>query len=151
MRRYLPYLRIVWTALCVTACVLLVVLWVRSYSRGDSFTYRQGNTWTGVGSVAGGLTASRTSDPYLPFGMGWFLESFGPDEFGDPSASRFIWDNSPTSRCIGVPHWFAVVIFAVLTILPLRRYFSWRFTLRSLLIATTLVAVVLGLVVYFVR
>ena len=46
------------------------------------------------------------------------------------------------------PHWALVLFFAVIAILP---WFRWRFSLRTLLIATTLVAVVLGLAVYLVR
>jgi hypothetical protein len=47
-----------------------------------------------------------------------------------------------------VPHWFGVLIFAGLAGLPCLR---WRFTIRTLLIATTLVAVVLGLIVFATR
>ena len=31
MRRFLRYLRIAFSATCLIACVLLIVLWVRSY------------------------------------------------------------------------------------------------------------------------
>ncbi len=46
-----------------------------------------------------------------------------------------------------LPHWFLASSIATLGLLP---WFSrcWRFTLRTLLIATTLAAIVLGLVVY---
>jgi hypothetical protein len=44
------------------------------------------------------------------------------------------------------PHWFAALVFAALAAIPwISR--SWRFSLRTLLIATTLVAVGLGVIV----
>ena len=49
-----------------------------------------------------------------------------------------------------MPHWFGVLIFASLAGIPWTLW-RWRFSLRTLLIATTLVAVVLGMIVYAVR
>jgi hypothetical protein len=49
---------------------------------------------------------------------------------------------------IMLPHWAVVVFFGSLAILPWMPHVRWRFSLRTLLIATTLVAVVLGLAVY---
>ena len=48
----------------------------------------------------------------------------------------------------GVPHWFVGIGMIGVAAAP---WFRWRFTLRTLLIATTLVAVALGLIVYVVR
>jgi hypothetical protein len=50
-----------------------------------------------------------------------------------------------------IPHWFPVLLTAMLFTVPWIRQLSWRFSLRTLLIATTLVAVVLGLICYAVR
>ena len=47
-----------------------------------------------------------------------------------------------------VPHWFLVLTTGAIAGLPLVR---WRFSLRTLLIATTLVAMVLGLIVVVLR
>ena len=52
--------------------------------------------------------------------------------------------------CVQVPHWFLLGIVATLAPVPWIHW-SKRFSLRTLLIATTLVAVVLGLVVYAAR
>jgi hypothetical protein len=49
-----------------------------------------------------------------------------------------------------IPLWFVVSIVGVVAALPMIRW-SNRFGLRTLLIATTLVALVLGLVVYTAR
>ena len=53
-----------------------------------------------------------------------------------------------TFTAIGLPHWFALVVVALLATSP---WLSYRFSLRTLLIATTLVAVVLGLIVWSAR
>jgi hypothetical protein len=47
-----------------------------------------------------------------------------------------------------LPHWFVVGIVATLTSIP---WLRWQFSLRTLLIATTLVAALLGLIAYAVR
>jgi hypothetical protein len=49
---------------------------------------------------------------------------------------------------VPIPFWCLAVAFAALSVNP---WICWRFTLRTLLMATTLVAVVLGLIVYAVR
>ena len=42
------------------------------------------------------------------------------------------------------PHWFPVLLFALLAAAP---WIKWRFSVRTLLIATGLVAVILGVAV----
>jgi hypothetical protein len=49
-----------------------------------------------------------------------------------------------------MPHWFLLLVSSSAGILPWIRW-STRFSLRTLLIATTLVAVGLGLIVYAAR
>jgi hypothetical protein len=63
--------------------------------------------------------------------------------------SRFHFGRLPNG--LYVPHWFLVLLATTFATLPWIRYFEWRFSLRTLLIATTLVAVVLGLIVWAVR
>jgi hypothetical protein len=46
------------------------------------------------------------------------------------------------------PHWIVVIVSGAVAIMP---WLRWRFSLRTLLIATTVVAVVLGLIVYVSR
>jgi hypothetical protein len=53
-----------------------------------------------------------------------------------------------TTAYVYVPHWFAACLVAIFAALPRLR---WRFSLRTLLIAMTLVAVVLGLIIAFGR
>ena len=138
-------LRIAWSVGWGIPAVLLIVLWVRSCSKRVFVYYREGTTATGVSSQADGLVAFWNSSPYSHFGFGWALRTFKPDKFGDTSTSRFTWDNSRGFKRIGVPHWFAVLAVTSLAVGP---WIRWRFSLRTLLIATTLIAVVLGLIVY---
>jgi hypothetical protein len=51
--------------------------------------------------------------------------------------------NSATERVIILPHWIPISVAAVFGVLPLLDY---RFSLRTLLIVTTLTALMLGLV-----
>jgi hypothetical protein len=96
--------------------------------------------------------------PYRPQGLGWVLKSdlesdlIATGELGGVPTSGFIWEYLQSDGfCVAVPHWFLVAIFTTLAVLPWIRHLSRRFSLRTLLIATTLIAVVLGLVVYGVR
>jgi hypothetical protein len=62
----------------------------------------------------------------------------------------FGYDPMPVVPLIRVPYWFPVVLSLVVAVAPWLRW-SRRFSLRTLLIATTLVAVVLGLIVAVLR
>jgi hypothetical protein len=198
MRKSLHYMRILWTVVCGVACVLLVVLWVRSYRWSDlaalpQFTSRRSLQ---IGSVQGIIavhlipstqwwrTVSRTQAIFVPGkgytvpGQSGYFDGDGtPLEFNFPqvsadstiyiaSARLFIDPSSADKQFIivsklanrwgfglgiysyVVPHWFCALILATFSVAPwIRRQFS----LRTLLIVTTLVAVVLGLIVWQVR
>src|SRR2546423_33436 len=58
-----------------------------------------------------------------------------------------IWQKSGRTIYI-VPHWFPVLLLATFAVAPWYRRIPHQFSLRTLLIATTLVAVVLGLLVW---
>jgi hypothetical protein len=50
-----------------------------------------------------------------------------------------------------LPYWPVVLLASTLAVLGVLPWLRWRFSLRTLLIATTLVALVLGAIVYAVR
>jgi hypothetical protein len=52
---------------------------------------------------------------------------------------------------LGVPFWFFVLIGLAVTVAPWIRHLSWQFSLRALLIAATVVAVGLGVVIWAAR
>jgi hypothetical protein len=59
-----------------------------------------------------------------------------------PINGRFVW-LSIDNWDVWIPHWVLVLLSAVFAALP---WLPWKFSLRTLLIATTLIAVVLGLI-----
>jgi hypothetical protein len=52
---------------------------------------------------------------------------------------------------VTVQHWLVILVMGVVAVVPWIRQLRLRFSLRTMLIATTLVAVVLGLIVWAVR
>jgi hypothetical protein len=156
----LHYLRIAVTALSVTACVLLIALWVRSYWRVDSLRIGSEERVVAIDSREGRfyLSASTTGganlQPYLrnpkPTESQVVLlrnlhESENALGFGFYQDLRFI--NTST---LVLRYWLLVIVTAVGAAAP---WIPWsrRFSLRTLLIATTLVAVALAAIVYASR
>jgi hypothetical protein len=139
----LKYLRIAVTALCLTACVLLIALWVRSYWWRDSIAVSSERT---VCSIRGFIGIVRNAD-FARKHSRWQLASMrlGPRDQG-PAPWVFYYKSyayAKRSELI-VPIWMVIVVvigFAATAWLP------WRFSLRTLLIAMALVAGLLGIVV----
>jgi hypothetical protein len=148
-------LRIAFSAVCGIVCVLLIALWMRSYWHvtnpmisGDDLKYLdpQKRLWQ-MASWEGAILLTVTNrDPPLMFPSnpprprGWTtyaadsqLMGFGFMQKGGSSSAR-------------LPVWFPLVLCATLAAAPWVYQFRWRFSLRTLLIATTLIAGVLGLI-----
>jgi hypothetical protein len=145
-------LRIAWSVACGIACVLLVVLWVRSYWWVDSIETRKTPTFWVVASSRGALGVGYNPLVYPVADRDWKFESYSPDyneQMPVHSFLGFYIHHLQGEAAIVVPHWSLVLFTAVIAPLPWIRW-STQFSLRTLLIATTLVAVVLGLLVYFV-
>jgi hypothetical protein len=165
MLRYSRQLRIAFSAVCGIACVLLLVLWVRSYWWDDILKVRMPDPQRQfmICSMLGGtqLYTTTVSPRVVWTHRYWrirtisvaaelegldvpWLYRFGLDRlytfelFSRP-------DNPDHSRIVALPHWMLVVTFTAFGVAP---WIHWRFSLRTLLIATTLVAVGLGLVVW---
>ena len=142
-------------------CVLLIVLWVRSYNNSSS--------WPSPVAEAGDFAYYSTP--------GLMIVARAPfvkyDRSGDVSHSYFIphrfqgigggyWIGAQRWGLLGfnggfwsrwnwvlqVPYWFAVATAVTIAAAP---WLHWKFSLRTLQIATTLIAVVLGLVVSRMR
>jgi hypothetical protein len=140
--------------LSLTACVLLVALWVRSYFQGDSWFVKildwQFDTFSTQGyTESTNLTGMEDGEDGLIR-----LEYYGfpPDEppslwFGfNKSRTRlgFAYVTTDEGKFLILRHWLLALLFAVGAALP---WLPWRFSLRTLLIATTLVAVVMVVIV----
>jgi hypothetical protein len=147
----------------------MIVLWVRSYFWTDQFTRQDSLTkFIAITSGDGRLLFGDSNDPDLGmfFGPGWSGRSckwsrsgsaaaFFPASVSLQSRGRiFGWleisdhyarPNGARYSEVIVPFWLLVLPLITLAVAP---WLRWRFTLRTLLIATTLVAVVLGLAAY---
>ena len=121
--RMLKVLRIAATALSLTACMLLIALWVRSYSSAGGGWHK--------------LTRIGTDQFVFYESADGEVRLLSVDAFMASSLS--VWQPG-----FAVPYWSLVSGFVLLAAMPwMRRSFS----LRTLLIATTLVAVWLGIVI----
>jgi hypothetical protein len=146
MRRYV---RIAVTALSLTACVLLIALWVRSYWWADEVTLASRLMF---GSSNGCVRYHVLFAPYS-FTDDWNYSCWSiPDWVSGGSRLEVAKHNlfflmpQSISRPGFVPYWFFTLPPFTLTLVQIRRL-KWRFSLRTLLIATTLVAVVLRIMI----
>ena len=151
--RVVPWLRIAWTAFCGIAALLLFALWVRSYWRTDIiFRVNKSLMLTTIGSSLGSTYLIRT-DRSGGLGLVAVLETKGWKHSIDEPVKppkNFEWASSAKQLTIRAPIWFLVILLALATVLP---WFgrARRYSLRTLLIAITLMAVVLGAAVYSSR
>ena len=135
-------LRIAWSLLSGLACVLLVVLWVRSYWWCDQY-HLQGSRWFG-GLTNRGLFALHWLDVSKRDSVETGYHCYSIDLI--MWKQRLYWCSvlaSPEGYELILPIWFPAAMIAFLAAAP---WLRWQFSLRTLLIATTLVAVVLGLI-----
>ena len=136
-------LRIAWSVFWGLAAMLLIVLSVRSFTWADQSAVRVSATHhLMVTSQLGGIEFYLDDSPRVirisqtvdvlyaerpkPQLLGMFYVSQGRYGFG-------------------VPHWFFALTTGAIATIPWK---PWRFSLRTLLIAITAVAVVLGLIVW---
>src|SRR5258705_12200227 len=151
MRRFLRYLRIAFSATCLIACVLLIGLWVRSYGGMDVLAITSHSVLsTGRGEL---VMASSDQNSRTRARPGHF-ERAPMSEFPEVWRKNRMWNlyaiygsKLPRGRLslVVVKLPALIVAFSVFGIAPWLRP---RFSLCTLLIATTLVAVALGLIVW---
>lgn len=159
--RLIRWLRICWIAFWGTLAVLLVVLWGRSYFARDSVLVVSEASWRYLTSARGEITFDRNVSEVSPTAQEFSFTSESGEDALSPVASlvpekppwsligiRFVWDRGDFVLCF--PHWFGIAVGAALTALPSLRL-ARQFSIRTLLIAVTLVCVVLGLCVWSSR
>jgi hypothetical protein len=134
-------LRIAWSVGFGILCLLLIALWVRSYSYSDELRVNiadKRSVWLHSVSGDASLFTTSLSDPLLVHGPAIISERierpFPSDGFSF-SRKRGAWN-------VTVPLWCPVLILTALSTAPWVR----RFSLRTLLIGVTLVAALLGIV-----
>jgi hypothetical protein len=149
VRPSLRYLRIATSALSFTACVLLLVLWVRSYYVEDRASLHARGVGLRFYSSRGWLVCSKSSDPNVAQNYPWSLE-LGVPHWIQPGDERLRF-RLPLELLRGaayadasIPHWLPALAAGVLT---LALAVPFRFSLRTLLVGTTLLAILLGILV----
>jgi hypothetical protein len=134
------YLRLAFSAVCGIVCLLLIVLWVRSYgwvekARGNLFNHE---------CVAESSCGKILCGVYYDQGLllrGWQFEShIGQQNY---NWNNLWWTSQPTHFVLGFSYALPVFALAAISTIP---WLPWsnRFSLRTLLIGMTLVAVLLG-------
>jgi hypothetical protein len=150
-------LRIAWSVVWGVVAVLLCVRSFRNDTLWPTPNFEAGNF--AVYSTHGSLIAASGwfFDYEAPTWPGYYI----PSRFQSLGPSSFNHVRHHTSRSgfhveyfgwrywsFQIPYWFVLALFGSITAVPWMR---GRFSLRTLLIAMTLVALVLGAIVYAVR
>jgi hypothetical protein len=156
-------LRVAWSVACGVLCLLLIVLWVRSYQWADTFSFPiTSKHLLGVGSAQGGMTAIKSE--YVPgyYKSRWEFEHF---PIADPSTAKLF---RPHNRpgfygvfdlgfivsapffVICVPYWCLIGGAIAIGYAPWTQRFG-SFSLRTLLIGMTVVAILLALILWASR
>jgi hypothetical protein len=124
--------------------VLLCGLWVQSYWLHNFAIRIYKNDVVDIGSNSGSLYVAqyRTLPPDEAWRHPvWCFQSTPADP------NRNIWYRSADSKSVGLPYWCVTPLFALATFAAIR-WNAWRFSLRTLFIATTLIAMLLGLIMW---
>ena len=153
-RTLLRYVRISTTVFFAVLSVLLIVLWVRSYWWSDACLGGFHKYLYYIDSLRGGMALSvfdpsdeevvvirsfkTVSDPVTE-SMKKRLHALGAPPW--LSVWGFDWWFAASGFAISMPHWFAVLLTGLLAALP---WIKLRFSLRTMLIGMTLIAVICG-------
>lgn len=156
MKRVFPYLRIAWTVFFGVLAVLLCVLWVRSYWHTDSLTQVDNNgilkrMGTNSGTLFLGWVDFKTSPTISPPDVtdGWEYQEYDSEPMRGASPSwSCAW--GPTEAIVAFPAWLATLLSLALAVAPWVHW-SKSFSLRTLLIAITLVSFALGVIIYLTK
>ena len=126
---------------------MLIALWVRSYWRLDILEKRTRFEAVQVSSVKGRIATARLDPRTYVIGRTYLnVEAGDAADWRKAGVLGFAYYEDGSVTALIAPHWLPALLSAALAVIPwISR--SWRFSLRTLLIATTLVAVVLGIAV----
>jgi hypothetical protein len=153
--RIIRWLRIFAISACLVVSLICLVLWVRSYKTGDGFGLCISSTHVvSIVSKAGELyVVSFVGQPF--FVPGHFFHSTDTSH-KDRSLAKvnslgFGVNRYQDGSDVVLPHWFPVVFSTALATLIAVPWLRWRFSIRTLLIVTTVVASALGLGVWLTQ
>ena len=155
---------------CLTLCVALMAMWVRSYFAIDSLTGRiAGQNGLVLSSKPGRLFIHLCTTLPVETPI-WSFESETDFHDWDKPFSK-LWPRSGLNACVPLgfiwmrmpggpsgggqaftlPYWCLVLTSGLLAIACQMRWPPWRFNLRTMLFVTTLVAVVMGMITWLDR
>lgn len=148
VQRLLGYLRIGFSASCGVVCLLMIAAWVRSYTWADGFFVKLLPTGhIQVHAVDGRMCIwleRKPIDRWFSRHSRLITEKLpAPDD-----ENRIPWLDIyafPNLIRIYTAHWLLTVIAGSLAVIP---WCPRRFTLRGLLIFTTVIATVVGIIVW---
>jgi hypothetical protein len=153
-------LRIAWSVVWGVVAVLLVVLWVRSYWKLDGISGNRGIHYVYLDTFQGDFHFARIV-PSFTAAVPWRafhnaivdtdLQARDDSQKGVRRVLGVGWKVFGNGWQVSVALWLPALISGVFAVAPWTRQLCWRFSIRTLLIATTLVAVVLGLIAYAAR
>jgi hypothetical protein len=143
-------LRIAVSVFFAIVAVTALVMWPRSYWRIEGIQRTTVNTISAVLTVPGAIRITwlqippSRSMPQLVQGWVVISEEVDPDNAYGPQID---WRKGPYNWHLTLPHWVIALTSSIIAAIAWPRR-SYQFSLRTMLIATTLVAVVLGLAVW---
>jgi hypothetical protein len=137
-------LKIAVSAVSVFACLLLVVLWVRSHWIADTLRWH-GSATAGVTSREGAIRISWRNDQFMgaPIWQWYSTGSPRPDGLGS-----WYFRCGHNSMFIVFPYRLPIVVLVLTAVVP---WIRWHYSLRAVLIVVTMISLVLSFLLYPVR
>jgi hypothetical protein len=140
--------RIAFPAVCGVLCLLLIALWVRSFWWVDIALGRHYSFMSVHGCLMGSLGEDPTRRQTLILSQNLRPMREAGTVLRSGASYGFAYGRIVGSLTLGLPHLLPAIVAAGIRAAP---WLPWRFSLRTLLIATTLVAIGLGLIVAAAR
>jgi hypothetical protein len=141
-------LRIAASVFFAVVAVVLCVLWVTSYWKWVAFFGELPDTNAFSVQSGGGSVAVYMMRADGSWRLGIYDARKVMAKMQHMPLPAFQYGIESGVTIVRAPHWFLLVVAGTAAAIP---WLPWRFSLRTMLIATTLVAVVLGLICYTVR
>ena len=144
-------LRIAWSVVWGVAVVLLIVLWVRSYWWADRIGVFNTPKLFVIGSLCGNIEIGNHRHTSSVPKRAWEFRTLPLDnsvEYPKPALIGIYTDATGSDIQILMPFWLVTLLVATIATAP---WIPRRFSLRTLLIGTTLVAILLGLIAWAAR
>ena len=148
VQRLLGYLRIGFSASCGIVCLLMIAAWVRSYTWADGFFLRlvpSGHVQVHAGDGRMCIWLERQPiDRWFSRHSRLITEKLPAPDSEDriPWLDIYAW---PNLIRIYTAHWLLTVVAGSLAVIP---WCPRKFTLRGLFVAMTVIATVVGVIVW---